>query len=215
MNLGDTKKIAVVYNQLGHDPRQGKYIPNPQWDHYTQSLFHPLLDSLPDDSDQMSLVDLGAGAGKWSALLHDRFKDVIAIEPNDLLSSRSTMLIKKLGIKNVCQVNDHMPRCLDSIQPAAVLMAESLYLAADWQEVVDILLDKRSLKWMAIADGPDSTLNRSTWDTPYVSGSRRPLLMGDERMLIDKAETAGFDARLIDVMPDRWLLIMEKKHAHR
>lgn len=222
IQMSNDSKVAIAYHHLMHDIRQGSYKPNPQWDAYTTNLLSLLLSNLPHGSADIHLADIGSGAGKWSALLSPSFNLITSIEPNDALAKIQSDLIERLKIGNVKLCQGSMPDCIKTLTCDAALLAESIYLTGDWCHNLELLLANPSLRWLAIADGPDDQeLDASGWNTPHGQiSNRKPLVQGDEWVMLHLATERGWTARLFDIqrsatmftddVASRWLLILER-----
>ena len=217
-------KVAVIYNKIGHDPKQGTYKPNPEWndDGRTNTIMGLLLTNLPRNSTYKTLTDIGSGSGKFAALLSPYFDQIVSVEPNADFVKQQEALIQELNLENVDIYQDGMPDCLAKINSQAVLVSGALYLTEDWSKSYELLLLDTTVSWLAIFDGPDlDTFDASLFHGSYGELSKRkPIVKGDEWLMFKTAEEQGWAARLFDIdkdeamtegdLADRWLLILER-----
>lgn len=205
--MSHTVKVAIYYNNELHEPN-AKYIPNAELGEYTTTVLELLKDKIKGNS----LTDLGAGAGKWTALLAPYFKEITAIEPNDKLRQHCSNLVNRLDLKNVRVVNDHMPQCIKNITSDTVILVESLYLVEDWSYCFKELLKNSNIQTIIICDGADrDNLADDGWRTPFViENARLPLLSGDELKMMQLAQDQNWSVKLYSVLSD-WILIAERK----
>lgn len=194
-------KVAVYYNQEFHNSLDSKYIPNPNWNEYTNLLLKVLERS--SINSESRIADIGAGAGKYSLLLSPYVKEILAVEPNDYLRDKFIKLTNKLNVKNIKIVNDHMPECIANIDTDTVLLIESIYLTENWYKTFLELINNTHIQNIIIADGPDDESNpidNSKWHTPFsLKNTRLPLLSGDEYKMIQEAVNYGWSVKLFDV----------------
>lgn len=215
-------KVAICYHQLLHDPSLPPYRPNATWDEDTSKLLQLLLINLPDNSSDRQLADIGSGAGKWTALLAPYFNHITSIEPNPRFQHLQEKLCDRLSLGNVDIRSGIMPDCIYNLHCECALLVGSIYLTEDWHMIYDSMLRHDNLRWIAIADGPDTYgFDDTGWNTPCGSiSNRRPLLIGDEWHMHNEAVNEGWTARLFNIeyakscepneMSDRWLLILER-----
>lgn len=220
----DSIKYAVQYNRIIHDSSvYGAYKPNGSWDAFTVLVNSLLQENLPANSLNMTLADVGSGAGKWTALLSSHWAKIKSIEPNTATHQLLVKFIDCLQLPNVELHRAMMPDCLTSIKTDATLLIESLYLVKDWMAAYKLILE--SSQWFAVCDGPDldskplggNALNHPAGD---ITG-RLPLLAGAERELVQLAEQAGYNVKIYDIkqlLPKNenkqdWLIIGDKTHA--
>lgn len=216
-------KVAVAYNLLLHDRSQGTYKPNPNLNHYSKNLLDLLIPNLPKDSDQLTLCDIGSGAGQWSTLLSPYFANIVSIEPNPRFRDMHKVLVSKLGLSNVEIQSGCLPNCLANLSCQSIIMIQSMYLVEDWLGVFREVVAMESLRFVALADGPDTPigLGDTEWNTPFETiNNRRPMVQGDEHFMLNIAAEQGWQARIYDILAgkestsehnaSRWLIILER-----
>lgn len=228
MIMQDSIKYAIQYNRILHDSAaSGPYKPNGEWDEFTTTVYSLLQENLPANSLNMTLADVGSGAGKWTALLSSYWKKIESIEPHQATHQLLAKFVDCLRLPNVELRTGMMPECLTSIKTDATLLLGSLYLVKDWMGAYKLILE--SSQWFAICDGPDTDskpINNDGFDHPLnhpadnITG-RLPLLAGVEWELVQLAEQAGYNVKVYNIkqlLPNfetgqHWLIIGDKTHA--
>jgi hypothetical protein len=210
-------KLGVYYNKVMHV--DNNYLPNSKLDDTTETVYSCFLENLPHNSKELTVCEIGSGAGKWTSILSNFFKKVISIEPKVELSNIQKTLLKNLKISNVEIINDYMPRCLDYINCECIFFSESLYLVNDWASIIDKTITNKNIKYIGIIDGPDEKPFYGLFHEPFLKEKRLPLLDNDELIIQKKLESNGFNCQLFDIFnfkktnipPYRWYLVGQRK----
>jgi len=220
----DSIKYAIQYNRIMHDSAaSGPYKPNGSWTKFTMLVNSLLRENLPANSVNMTLADVGSGAGQYTALLSSYWAKIESIEPNPTTHQLLAKFVDCLRLPNVELHTSLMPECLTSIKTDATLLIDSLYLVKDWMAAYVLILE--SSQWFAISDGADSKpFDEDGFNHPAgdIIG-RQPLLSYAEWELAELAEQAGYNVKIYDIFKrqllskdetcPRWLIIGDKIHA--
>lgn len=191
-------KSIIKYNQnLNSDNSLNLYL-DPRLD----AAYDLIVSNLPSNHNQLTLTDIGSGAGLFSFLLYPYWKHITSIEPNSTLYNLQRNLIETNQLENVQLIKDQLPNCLGAVNSDVILLVMSLYLTNDWLNNFKSLIGK-NVSHFFIVDGPDKDISSwcsNDWKTPAESiTNRKPMLEGVAWELVDAANELGFVCNVYDI----------------
>ncbi|MBM4430134.1 MAG: class I SAM-dependent methyltransferase [Chloroflexi bacterium] len=122
---------------------------------------------------ETTVLDIGAGTGRWAMLLAPHVRWVTAIEPAPAMAELMAENLAREGIKNVHIVQDLWPTV--SVEPHDVsLCAHGMYSSPDLPAFIRAMVQatKRTCYLILRApalDGPMSQIARHLWGQPHSS----------------------------------------------